>query len=353
MRMDLWSTLKNTVIAVAAVLNIHTETVCYKEDSIGCFSNESPFTNAAGKVPESPRQIGVSFLLYTRHNPNIYELLTRDAIDIQRSHYNGTRETKFIIHGYRDDGRETWLTDMKNALLDKEDLNVICVDWETGADKIDYNQAAANTRVVGALVAQLIKALKETAGSKAADMHLIGHSLGAHIAGYAGEMVPGMGRITGLDPAGPAFGNRPPEVRLDKSDANFVDVIHTDAQSIMDLGFGAVTEMGHADYYPNGGNNQPGCKSPGKHIFKLITGKFKQFKKGIACDHARARDLFIESVRSSCRFLSYPCSSFEDLESGRCPCNGYCSIMGYDAAFGRQTGTFYLKTSDKPPFCIK
>jgi predicted alpha/beta hydrolase len=28
-------------------------------------------------------------------------------------------------------------------------------------------------------------------------MHIIGHSLGAHIAGYAGDRTPNLGRITG------------------------------------------------------------------------------------------------------------------------------------------------------------
>lgn len=68
-------------------------------------------------------------------------------------------------------------------------------------------------------------------------MHLIGHSLGAHTAGYAGEKLGGnIGRITGLDPAEPYFQGMPSHLRLDYTDARLVDVIHTDGKSIFFLG---------------------------------------------------------------------------------------------------------------------
>jgi pancreatic triacylglycerol lipase len=57
---------------------------------------------------------------------------------------------------------------------------------------------------------------------------LIGFSLGAHIAGYVGEQVPNLGRITALDAAKPYFDGLSTEVRLNPSDALLVDAIHTD-----------------------------------------------------------------------------------------------------------------------------
>ena len=70
---------------------------------------------------------------------------------------------------------------------------------------------------------------------------MIGHSIGAHIAGFAGKtFTEGTGlliqKISGLDPAGPCFNNEPSDLRLSKTDADFVDVIHTDimAQGIID-----------------------------------------------------------------------------------------------------------------------
>lgn len=62
-------------------------------------------------------------------------------------------------------------------------------------------------------------------------------------------------RIIGLDPAGPTFFTSNLTERLDPSDAQFVDVIHTDPRL-----FSLSLAMGHVDFYPNYMNlKQPGC----------------------------------------------------------------------------------------------
>lgn len=62
--------------------------------------------------------------------------------------------------------------------------------------------------------------------------------------------------VIGLDPALPLFTTPLKDGKLDKTDAEFVDVLHTDA-----LKEGKVEACGHADFYMNGGIEQPGCKS--------------------------------------------------------------------------------------------
>ena len=69
---------------------------------------------------------------------------------------------------------------------------------------------------------------------------------------------------TGLDPAKPGFEGQHVAVRLDKTDAKFVDVIHTHTAPFLFGGMGYRGHLGHVDFYPNGGEYQPGCKN----IFK-------------------------------------------------------------------------------------
>jgi len=92
---------------------------------------------------------------------------------------------------------------MKNALLDREDCNVILVDW-SGGSKTLYGQAAGNTRLVGVQIAELIKFLISSNGGShdlAGRFYVIGFSLGGQIAGYVGSHLRAngmtLGRITG------------------------------------------------------------------------------------------------------------------------------------------------------------
>ena len=93
-------------------------------------------------------------------------------------------------------------------------------------------------------------------------LHLVGFSVGSHIAGLIGRQIRDKSsnefvvkRITGLDPAYPLFYPEFFFKPISKEDADFVDIIHTDAWL-----YGAPTATGTVDFWPNGGNvPQPGC----------------------------------------------------------------------------------------------
>lgn len=73
---------------------------------------------------------------------------------------------------------------------------MLVVDWEKGATLPNYVQAAANARLVGRQVAQAIRGLMRL-GARPKDFHLVGFSLGAHVAGFAGSELANISRITG------------------------------------------------------------------------------------------------------------------------------------------------------------
>lgn len=135
----------------------------------------------------------------------------------------------------------------------KTNLNVFAVDWGSLAAGPCYPAAVWNIGHVGKCVSQLVERIRELGAS---NIHVIGFSLGAQLTNYvAKELAPyKLPRITGLDPALPGFLTAGPSRKLDKSDAEFVDVLHTNA-----FMQGIVQESGHVDFYINGGVIQPGC----------------------------------------------------------------------------------------------
>jgi len=148
----------------------------------------------------------------------------------------------------------------------------------------------------------------------------------------------------GLDPGDP-LGDYDAETTLNPNDADFVDVIHTSAMnenaiasSIQTGGFGLTKPMGHVDFYPNGGHNQPWCSAT-----------------QLLCNHAAARKLFISSLLE-CNFISVKCNFFNIWDSEN-PCKSIDkslqsrSSMGYYSINKPGTGIHYLKTTDKYPYC--
>lgn len=165
---------------------------------------------------------------------------------------------------------------MTDAFLTQADYNVIQVDW-SGPAKSLYPLAARYTRSVGYYVSLLVVDLNERLGIPYNHIHIVGHSLGAHISGFAGRYVQEItgtkiGRISGLDPAGPLFLLASAQNRLDESDAVFVDVIHVDGGKN-----GYYDPLGQVDFYPNGGiAPQPACLQ-----YDMVDEVCKYFKKCI------------------------------------------------------------------------
>ncbi|XP_018427677.1 PREDICTED: pancreatic lipase-related protein 2-like, partial [Nanorana parkeri] len=297
--------------------------ICYGD--LGCFSDAAPWSGTLQRPlaaqPWTPEKINTQFFLLTREILECHQNISaRDLPGLRASSFRTSRETVFIVHGMDDRAESNWVSDMCHELILLKDVNCIGVDWRRGSGNVLlYVQAANNGRVVGAEIAHLLKKLQCIFLS------------------------------AGLDPARPYFENTAEEVRLDPSDAGFVDVIHTDTEKI--TGLGLAQPVGHFDFYPNGGKHMAGC--PHKLLAILQIGK--DMLKAFACDHFRAFLYYTHSIRSPGGLFSYPCDSYEHFTSGSCfPCPPQgCPTMGYHSEdyynITKQKRKFYLITGGDPP----
>ncbi|XP_066455221.1 lipase member I [Eleutherodactylus coqui] len=291
----------------------------------------------------------VQLLIYTRDNAQCARDLHRENSTAFK-YLNVSRKTIFITHGYRPTGSPpVWLDKIVQKLLAIDDFNIILVDWNRGATTLMYHNAAWKCRDVAGILKGFIDKILSNGGSLDA-IYMIGVSLGAHISGLVGKMYNGsIGRITGLDPAGPLFNGKPPEDRLYHSDAKFVDVVHSDIDAL-----GYRENLGHIDFYPNGGTDQPGCP-------KTILSGTEYFK----CDHQRSVFLYISSLDQPCSVLTFPCTSYKDYRIGKCvDCQEFgplgCPVLGfysdkwkdYLVARNPPVTKAYFDTASKEPFCI-
>ena len=123
--------VKSLLSLLFAVSLANCKEVCYGD--LGCFSSAYPFSGVLARpialLPQSPEKISTFFTLYSRKRPE-GELIS--ASNLTGTSFNPTIPTKFIAHGFLDNALLPWIIEMKEALLQTDDLNVITVDWSKG-----------------------------------------------------------------------------------------------------------------------------------------------------------------------------------------------------------------------------
>lgn len=128
-----------------------------------------------------------------RNDTDTYILLNEWAQPIQVDKNDDTsyvltlsdKPLKIITHGWKSSVDKYGVSNIKNAYLESQQVNVITIDWSGIADSIFYHWVANETKNIGARVATFIGELHKRHNVSGKQLHLIGHSLGAHIMGIA------------------------------------------------------------------------------------------------------------------------------------------------------------------------
>jgi len=279
----------------------------------------------------------IHFHLYTLNDRSGHELTIGDDANFDRSPYVAGAPLKIISHGFGSSASSGPGYGIRDAYFAaNKNYNVIVINWEKIAASPWYDTAAAGTKLVGEKTGRLVLYLLARRVVTLDQVHVLGHSLGSHVAGWCGSLIGAgqLGRITALDPALPLFGEKPDSDRIDPSDAAFVDVIHVAGGNILEGGLAFTDPRGHADFYPNGGEpSQPGCV--GNDAFG-------------SCSHGMGNKFFEESVGNSNAFMSCQCNTWQEFNTGSCPCTTRAN-MGDNVSRGTR-GRFYLKTNSLRPY---
>lgn len=308
-------------------------------------------------VMEDPMSLEPSFVL-VRPTGETRLPATSSAARLMAAGYEPHKPTVLLIHGFTQSYPDTaWLRHTR-ALFERHQrlahCNLFIMDWSP-ASKNAYGQAAAMVSGMGSFLANFLMKLYGELGADRHGIHLIGHSLGAHLAGFAGKRIrPRIGRITALDPAGPCFGkilSNSPTDRLSPDDAIEVDVYHYDDDFL-----GLPGQHGQFDVFVNGGSNQPGAASNVNSMFGAMVTMVFRLNRVLSESHTRSTEVSTVALVSQqnnyhCQLVAYECRDYNSFALGECAkCdqfNGQCFLMSFDYQynFGEDPATALLARS--------
>lgn len=280
------------------------------------------------KLANTTKSTDIKYRLFTSITDREGTYYTEKTIETQSEALGlGTKFITFIIHGWTMNDNRAWYEPLKDALFSNDPLmRIFYIDWSI-AGNLTYPISAANTIPIGKHIADFIV----TAELVPNKIQIVGHSLGSHVASSIGKAYYQLTnkkifRITATDPSRPMFevlGDLCSESKylLDKSDASFVEVIHTDIGH-----YGISRPLGHVDYYPNGGKNQPECPS---------------LQMDDNCSHARSNILLIDSLKNNYTlYLTRSAKNWKDYLA-----ENYSSKDKYWFGSDEARGILYFKTS--------
>lgn len=222
------------------------------------------------------------------------------------------QKIKVVMHGFQSSGESMLEKNAWRAARQKFQ-SLIIVNWEQLA-KPDpssgrlYRSAAKCAIEVGEYLAKCLSTMNVVGKN----LHLFGHSLGAHGVGKAGRelakinIVPA--RVTGMDPAGPCFSHHfkdsfsaklakfglksaiLPGVNycsegenletIGQDSGRYVDIVHSNPGV-----WGTAVPLGHNDYYVNGGTSvhsecpgDPSSKNAHSYAVKIVVEALRHNK---------------------------------------------------------------------------
>lgn len=227
------------------------------------------------------------FYLYTRKNPaNGQELCVGDVRRLRRSHFDPNRRTIFLVNGWLDNRFfAKWVRDSISLLLIRADYNVIYVGWRSinelfVAAMLIQRYSENLSHFIDFLKVRILEfkrfptffCRKHTRFR--ANRSIVSGTVWAHSTVHSLVITPILEGLqvsflkkhkhkpyflfTVLD-AGPRpyFEPKPYNKRINRYQAGFVDVIHSDFHPKFSLGL--TIPLGDIDFYPNGGTMQTGC----------------------------------------------------------------------------------------------
>lgn len=273
----------------------------------------------------------------------IYDLNDFQSI-LNDSHFDKTRNTVLYLHGYLENPDVESVHVIVDAYLTRVDTNLIVLDWGELANGNYAFDAVVNAKQLGVVLAEKLLPQFDN-GLDIEKFHIVGHSLGGQMAGIIGRHIKELSnktkqikRVSALDPAFPLFYLGRLARRLSRHDAEFVDVMHTDAWL-----YGAPISTGTADFWPNSGKTlQPGCP---KRNYRMLSDNDLS-------SHRRSWWFWAESVidRHPEKFNSVKAKNWNDFKNGKLINDDRTHVvMGHGCPLNI-SGDYFLQTNGTPPY---